>query len=436
VFSTNGLPSAVMKDQMHTFVRKWSAVLAADHLPRAMHSVESEAHFRYQESMLWIIDKTPVIFHGVNSARSDRLIQAFLLLGYDVTMQPTFDLPFRSSDSQNAHDMALRFKGVQLNPPSAAMDQWELASTDVCLYGLVVVSGGYWLMKKADHAIRKHCPFVSIAYDTSAMLEAISAIVNDPSHRVTADTMPVKRLINLSSQWLDEHVLVKGETVRTHFIVSSEIEAAALKSVFPNHTILIVPRFIQEPLRQWQEAMEEVKGAEKMTVEEFMQHSGGGRGMDVVRSHNIQKKRAMSLTMAKCLNRPMFFSVAITPPYEVKGMEEGREEWRLVDSLMRELWFLLDEEEKTKVHCFVFGSSKKQSGLRYDDSSSEAQIRPWDGKIIHMDVSDHLQWSMVEDGISIYSRVVVAIPADPNGTRGALNDVSLIGLTRVSATGI
>ena len=55
-------------------------------------------------------------------------------LGFHITLQPVHGRDL-------AHDLSLRYKGVDLKPPSTAYESWEISSNDVCLYGIMMASG-------------------------------------------------------------------------------------------------------------------------------------------------------------------------------------------------------------------------------------------------------------------------------------------------------
>lgn len=160
----------------------------------------------------------------------------------------------------------------------------------------------------------------------------------------------------------------------------------------------------------------------------------------MVRPLHIEGQKAMTLTMAKCLNRPLFLAVIISsrqpPPLMGETMPARTEdgiEAKLADFLS-DLWQQLTDEEKARIRIHILSTSSEPNiDGKEDESGKEDQSRPWDEKVTFRDVSDHHVWPMIEDAMSLYFRAVVSIvsEAEANSTRGALSDVSLIGLSRV-----
>ena len=430
---SSGKANAVLRDNRNIFIKKWASVLQSKHLSRSSQSVEDQAHSQYHESLLWVINHVPIPFQDIGAARSDHLLRVLHHLGYDLVMQPIHERP-------TALNMALRFKGVDLRPASQDVDQWEVASSDVCIYGLIVVSGGWKMMERIARVLDQGCPSVVVIHDSPTMIkESIAwAARNSSTPRQYMTDESLAELASGMIKGLGENEARNPNC--TILLLTSEIEAMVLARLNTSLKSIVVPHLVQEPARYWQELLE---GVGDVSVAEFKRYSGGGRGIEEVRSHHIEGKKAMKLAMSKCLNRPMFLVIVLparslstsVDPFERRSRQEEvavngqrlEKDVSRIERLMTRLWTLLVKEEERKVRVYVLGLSKKETTSELITTMTS---RPWFSQLSYLDLSDSNDQPRIEEAASFYSRAV-AILGDEEGLFDA-PDVALIGLTRVS----
>ena len=79
-------------------------------------------------------------------------------LGFHITLQPIHG-------RGTAYDLSLRYKGVDLLPPSTAYEAWEISSNDICLYGIMMASSPALMFNLRD-VIMKKCPDAPVLLDS------------------------------------------------------------------------------------------------------------------------------------------------------------------------------------------------------------------------------------------------------------------------------
>ena len=64
-----------------------------------------------------------------------------------------------------AHELSMRFKGVELLAPSKDYVSWEISSSTICLYGIMMASGQI-MMNTLSEVITEKCPNAPVLLDS------------------------------------------------------------------------------------------------------------------------------------------------------------------------------------------------------------------------------------------------------------------------------